>query len=133
MINGQVSPSQNILITGAGGGVAILAIQLCIAKGANVYVTSGSEEKIQMAMKLGAKGGVNYKSSRCFISSVVHRMVADLRDTEDWPTELANLLKQNTSGTGKIDAVIDSAGGDQLMTQVGKVLKNGGRVVCYGM
>jgi NADPH:quinone reductase-like Zn-dependent oxidoreductase len=72
MINGEVSASQNVLITGAGGGVAILAIQLCIAKGANVYVTSGSEEKIKMAMKLGAKGGANYKSSRCSISSVIH-------------------------------------------------------------
>jgi NADPH:quinone reductase-like Zn-dependent oxidoreductase len=73
MINGEVSASQNVLITGAGGGVAILAIQLCIAKGANVYVTSGSEEKIQMAMKLGAKGGANYKSSGCFLSSIIHR------------------------------------------------------------
>lgn len=67
MINGEVSPSQNVLITGAGGGVAILAIQLCIAKGANVYVTSGSDEKIGMAMKLGAKAGVNYRSSRCLV------------------------------------------------------------------
>lgn len=63
MINGKVSQSQNVLITGAGGGVAILAVQLCIAKGANVYVTSGSEDKINAAVKLGAKGGVNYKSS----------------------------------------------------------------------
>lgn len=59
--------------------------------------------------------------------------VADLHDTEDWPTELANLLNRATDGTGKIDTVIDSGGGEQLMTQVGKILKNGGRVVCYGM
>jgi NADPH:quinone reductase-like Zn-dependent oxidoreductase len=52
---------------------------------------------------------------------------------DKWPTELANLLLQDTDGTGKIDVVIDSGGGDQLMTQVGKVLKTGGRVVCYGM
>lgn len=62
MINGEVSSGQNILVTGAGGGVAIIAIQLCLAKGANVYVTSGSTEKIQESMNLGAKGGVNYKS-----------------------------------------------------------------------
>lgn len=64
MINGEVSSGQNILITGAGGGVATIAIQLCLAKGANVYVTSGSTEKIQESMNLGAKGGVNYKSGR---------------------------------------------------------------------
>jgi len=52
---------------------------------------------------------------------------------DKWPTELANLLLQETDGTGKIDVVIDSGGGDQLMVQVGKVLKTGGRVVCYGM
>lgn len=63
MVNGEVTPGQNVLVTGAGGGVAIIAIQLCLAKGANVYVTSGSEEKIKKSVDLGAKGGVNYKSS----------------------------------------------------------------------
>lgn len=52
---------ENILITGIGGGVALTAMQLCLAKGASVYVTSGSEEKIQKAISLGAKGGANYK------------------------------------------------------------------------
>ena len=31
-----------------------------------------------------------------------------------------------------LDAIIDSAGGD-IMGQAGKILKQGGRVVCYGM
>lgn len=48
--------------------MALLAMQLCLAKGANVYVTSGSEEKIYKATALGAKGGVNYKSSE-YLSS----------------------------------------------------------------
>lgn len=65
IINGLVSSGQNVLVTGAGGGVAVIAIQLCIAKGANVYVTSGSDEKIKKAVELGARGGVNYKSSKC--------------------------------------------------------------------
>lgn len=41
----------------------MIAMQLCIAKGANVYVTSGNDEKIRKAVELGAVGGVNYKSS----------------------------------------------------------------------
>jgi D-arabinose 1-dehydrogenase-like Zn-dependent alcohol dehydrogenase len=65
MVNANVQARDNVLITGIGGGVALLAVQLCIAKGANVYVTSGSEDKIKMAMELGAKGGVIYKSSQC--------------------------------------------------------------------
>lgn len=61
MVNADVREGQNVLITGIGGGVALIAMQLCIAKGASVYVTSGSQEKIQRAIRLGAKGGANYK------------------------------------------------------------------------
>ena len=61
-MNARASKGDNILITGIGGGVALLALQLCIARGANIYVSSGSEEKISRAITLGAKGGVNYKS-----------------------------------------------------------------------
>ena len=63
MINGAVQRGDNVLITGIGGGVALLALQLCVAKGANVYVTSGGEDKIRRAVELGAKGGVSYKAS----------------------------------------------------------------------
>jgi hypothetical protein len=41
--------------------VALLALQICIAKGANVYVTGGSQEKINFAINLGAKDGVLYR------------------------------------------------------------------------
>ncbi|KAH7924734.1 NAD(P)-binding protein [Leucogyrophana mollusca] len=115
IVNAGASQGQNILITGIGGGVALLAMQLCLAKGANVYVTSGSDEKIRKAVSLGAKAGVNYKS-------------------KDWPSQLADILEKEGDGAGqtKIDAVVDSGGGD-IMSRVNKVLKAGGRVVCYGM
>jgi NADPH:quinone reductase-like Zn-dependent oxidoreductase len=61
IINGRVTNDQNVLITGVGGGVALLALQICVAKGANVYVTSGTDDKIAKAKEVGAKGGVNYK------------------------------------------------------------------------
>lgn len=63
-VNAQVQKGQNVLITGIGGGVALIAMQICLAKGANVYVTSGNEVKIQKAISLGAKGGANYKESK---------------------------------------------------------------------
>ena len=68
MVNGAFQAGDNVLITGIGGGVALLALQLCVAKGANVYVTSGSEDKIRRAVELGAKGGVSYKASACIRS-----------------------------------------------------------------
>ncbi|KAF9449462.1 NAD(P)-binding protein [Macrolepiota fuliginosa MF-IS2] len=111
MINAAVQRGQNVLITGIGGGVALIAMQLCIAKGASVYVTSGSQEKIRQAIRLGAKGGASYKDA-------------------NWPVQIASLLKNSTNS--ELDAVIDSGGGD-IMTKVTKSLKQGGRVVCYGM
>ena len=57
----QAKAGEKVLISGVGGGVALLACQFAIAIGADVYVTSGSEEKIEKAIALGAKGGMNYK------------------------------------------------------------------------
>ncbi|EJF66218.1 NAD(P)-binding protein [Dichomitus squalens LYAD-421 SS1] len=111
IVNGAVKKGDNVLITGIGGGVAILALQLAIAAGANVYVTSGSEEKIRKAIELGAKGGVSYKNN-------------------DWPTQLGKLLKEN--GKGLLSAVIDAGGGD-ILGKTSPILKQGGRVVVFGM
>ena len=64
-VNAQVQHGHNVLITGIGGGVAIIAMQICLAKGANVYVTSGNPDKILKAVsEFGAKGGANYKDSQ---------------------------------------------------------------------
>lgn len=62
-MNAQVQRGHNVLITGIGGGVALIALQLCIAMGAHVYVTSGNAEKLARAKALGAVGGANYKDS----------------------------------------------------------------------
>ncbi|KAG7442484.1 NAD-P-binding protein [Guyanagaster necrorhizus] len=107
-----VQSDHNILITGIGGGVALVALQLCVAKGAHVYVTSGSQEKINKAIVLGAEGGANYKD-------------------DDWPTQLSQALKK-VRGKDVFDSVIDSGGGD-IMSRVSGCLKRGGKVVCYGM
>jgi len=69
-----------------------------------------SQQKIDKAVQLGAKGGVRYSS-------------------DSWPDDLGALLKQNRA---QLAAVIDS-GGDEIMGKTSKYLKNGGKVVCYGM
>lgn len=61
---GQVTKGQNVLITGIGGGVALFALQYAAAVGANVYVTSSDETKIERARQYGAKGGVNYRHGK---------------------------------------------------------------------
>ena len=81
-----------VLITGIGGGVALMVLRFAVARGADVYVTSSSQEKIQKAVELGARGGVNYKE-------------------EAWEKKLLGLLP---SGKSSFDAVIDGAGGDAI-------------------
>jgi zinc-binding alcohol dehydrogenase/oxidoreductase len=58
---GNLQKGETVLIPGIGSGVALFALQLAVAKGANVFVTSSSEEKIEKAKKLGAVGSVNYR------------------------------------------------------------------------
>lgn len=86
----NIGPGKNVLITGIGGGVALMALEFARAAGANVYVTSGSEQKIQKAKELGAKGGVNYKE-------------------EGWDKKLLGML---TTDKKQFDAIVDGAGAD---------------------
>ena len=131
IINAGAEKGRNLLITGAGGGVALLAVQLSIAKGANVFVTSGSDEKIQKLLPLGIKGGVNYKHSKGIPPRVGRLPQFHLSHiVEDWPTQLGKLLQRE--GNGLLDAVIDSAGRN-IAEQTSKLLKLGGKIVAYGM
>ncbi len=102
----QVQAGETVLVTGIGGGVALFALQFAKSLGATVYVTSGSEDKIERARKLGASGGVNYRNS-------------------GWGKELIAL-----SGGGP-HVVIDSTGGDTFNKAL-EVLRVGGRLVTYG-
>jgi NADPH2:quinone reductase len=61
-----VSPirkNEHILIHAAAGGVGSLLIQLAKRKGAIVYAKIGSEDKRELAKKLGADHVINYKST----------------------------------------------------------------------
>ena len=73
--------------------------------GAEVHVTSGSDEKIEKAKSIGAAGGVNYKQ-----------------------TDFHKTLKKQTGG---FDVIIDSAGGDGMNDIIG-TLKPAGRYVFFG-
>ncbi|KAJ5190574.1 uncharacterized protein N7498_009559 [Penicillium cinerascens] len=99
-----------ILITGIGGGVALMALRFAVARGAHVFVTSSSQDKIQKAVDLGATGGVNYKE-------------------QGWDKKLLGMLP---SGKKNFDAIIDGAGGDSI-EKAAKLLKAGGILSIYGM
>ncbi len=105
-VKANIKKGEDVLITGIGGGVSTFAMIFALALGANVYVTSGNEKKIEVAIKLGAKDGVNYKN-------------------EKWDEELQTKLN-----TG-IDATIDGTGGSTI-SKILNVVKEGGRIVSYG-
>ncbi len=57
----RVQPGEDVLVLGAGGGVASAAIQIAKVLGARVFATSSSEEKLEKARKFGADVVINYK------------------------------------------------------------------------
>ena len=101
----EVKAGQTMLVTGAGSGVSTFAIQWASALGAEVYVTSGSEEKIHKAKSIGATGGVSYRQ-------------------EDYH----KILKKQAGG---FNAIIDSAGGDDINNLL-STLRPAGRFVFFG-
>ncbi len=105
-VKGRLSAGENVLITGIGGGVAALAMQFALAMGANVFVTSGSEDKISMALNIGAKAGALY---------------SDI----GWQKEI---LRQCDS---KLDLIIDGTCGDTFPKLL-ETVSYGGRIVLYG-
>jgi NADPH:quinone reductase-like Zn-dependent oxidoreductase len=56
----RVQPGETVLIWGIGGGVAIAALQIAKLRGATVWVTSSSNEKLGRAVELGADETFNH-------------------------------------------------------------------------
>jgi zinc-binding alcohol dehydrogenase/oxidoreductase len=102
---GGLKAGDKLLITGVGGGVATFALKLAVAMGAEVFVTSGSDETIEKAKALGAKAGFNYKD-------------------ETWRKALPK-------ASGGIDVVFDGAPASGYPAY-GRALAMGARVVVYG-
>jgi zinc-binding alcohol dehydrogenase/oxidoreductase len=102
---GNLQDQDRVLVTGIGGGVALTGLQFALAKGARVFVTSGSDEKIGKAKDLGAAGGVNYNSGT-------------------WAEDLQKLA-------GGFDLILDGAAGPGF-SRLLDIASPGGRVVVYG-
>lgn len=107
---GITGPGKNVLITGIGGGVALQALQFAVAFGSNVYVTSGDQQKIDKAVAMGARGGVNYKET-------------------GWGSSLLEILPDERPF---LDAVVDGAGGS-IVSEIAPIMRPGGVIAQYGM
>ena len=103
---GGLQPGEHVLVTGIGGGVATLAMLFAKAMGAQVSVTSGSEEKLARARDLGAVAAANYK-------------------VKGWEKDLVAQAGRPPS------LILDGAGGDGLNALIGAAAP-AARLVLYG-
>ncbi len=64
----NILPGDKVLIHAAAGGVGTALVQLCKWKGAEIYATAGSQEKIDALHASGVKKAVNYKEEDYFLA-----------------------------------------------------------------
>lgn len=101
----RLKKGDKVLIVGVGAGTGTFLLQWALAAGAQVFITSGTGEKIAQAKQLGASAGVNYKA-------------------QDWAQELKHLA-------GGFDVVVDSALGPDF-AKIPDLCNPGARIVFFG-
>jgi NADPH:quinone reductase-like Zn-dependent oxidoreductase len=106
--NVSLSPGSVVLIQGTGG-VSLWALQFALAAGAETYLLSSSNEKLERARALGAHHTLNY------------------RETPNWGAAIVEL----TGGRG-VDLVVDVVGPGTLEHSVTAVT-SGGRISQVGV
>jgi NADPH:quinone reductase-like Zn-dependent oxidoreductase len=107
VLGNRIKPGDTVLCLGTGG-VSTQAMQLAKAAGARVIITSSSDEKLAQARKLGASGGINYKTH------------------PDWQKEVARL----TGGRG-VDCIVE-VGGVGTLARSYEALGFGGKIALIG-
>ncbi|HSK15980.1 MAG TPA: NAD(P)-dependent alcohol dehydrogenase [Gaiellaceae bacterium] len=105
VVRGGIRAGQSVLVQGTGG-VALFALQFALLAGADVFVTSASDEKLERARALGALAGINYRAD------------------PDWDERVLEL----TNGLG-VDHVVETAGD---LARSLNCLRVGGLVSCVG-
>ncbi|MHC4691143.1 MAG: zinc-binding dehydrogenase [Planctomycetota bacterium] len=105
----QLKPGQTVLIHGIGGGVALPALQLAKLTGAEVIVTSSSDDKLSRSSQIGADHTINYEAVN----------------------DVAQSVKDITNGAG-VDIVIDTVGAATWPIDFSAV-RRGGKIVLCGV
>ncbi|UTH48357.1 NAD(P)H-quinone oxidoreductase [Loktanella salsilacus] len=76
-MRGGLQAGERFLVHGGSSGIGTTAIQLAHVLGARVFVTAGSEDKLEACRKLGAEIAINYKQAD-FVEVVKAEGGADL-------------------------------------------------------
>jgi NADPH:quinone reductase-like Zn-dependent oxidoreductase len=99
-------PGEDVLIWGIGGGVAIQSLLIAKMIGARVWVTSGSDAKLERARALGADETINHRT-----------------------TDVGREVRARTAKRG-VDVVVDSVGRDTWGQSLGALGRRGRLVTC---
>ncbi|MFL5467971.1 MAG: zinc-binding dehydrogenase [Gemmatimonadaceae bacterium] len=102
----RVRKSDNVLIWGIGGGVALAALEIVRMIGATTWVTSHSDEKLALARGLGAENVLNYTN-----------------------TDVGKEIRARTGKRG-VDVVFDTVGEATWSQSLGALGKRGRLVTC---
>ncbi|HUX34846.1 MAG TPA: zinc-binding dehydrogenase [Gemmatimonadaceae bacterium] len=104
----RLQAGERVLIWGIGGGVATAALQICKLVGAEVWVTSSSDEKLERARALGADHVLNHRT--------------------------ADVARELRAATGKagVDVVVDNVGAATWKQSMGALGRRGRLVTCGG-
>ncbi|KAF5742247.1 oxidoreductase family protein [Tripterygium wilfordii] len=103
----RLSAGETFLIHGGSSGIGTFAIQIAKYYGVKVFVTAGTEEKLEFCKNLGADVCINYK-------------------TEDFVAR----VKEETGGKG-VDVILDSIGASYLRRNIDS-LNLDGRIFLLG-
>lgn len=90
----RLKPGERVLIHGGSSGIGTAAIQLCVARGHEVFTTAGAKEKCEACEKLGAKRAINYREE-----------------------DFVEVVKQATGGRG-VDVILDMVGGEYVQRNI---------------
>lgn len=104
----QVRAGDDVLIWGIGGGVALAALAICKARGARVWVTSSSDEKLARARQLGADETINHRG-----------------------VDVGRHIRAQTKKRG-VTVVLDSVGSATWAQSLGALGRGGRLVTCGG-
>ena len=96
---------ERFLVHGGAGGIGTMAIQLAAARGAEVFTTAGSPEKLELCRSLGASRAIDYREE-----------------------DFVEILTE----AGGADVILDNMGAKYLGRNV-SALATGGRLVIIGM
>lgn len=108
VVSGKLKKDEVVLLQGTGG-VSIFALQIAKLFGAKVIITSGSDEKLERAQRLGADFTINYRSE------------------PDWDKKVLEITEKRG-----VDHVVEVGGAGTLQKSLNAV-RVGGHIAVIGV